>query len=213
MFDATLLNIVLFLPLLGAGLLLVSPAAHDDFTRRLTLVLMTLGSAGMYVVPVVLPAVQADFGVARADASLPYTFTMVGFGLGGILMGKLSDRFGVMVPVLIGAVSLGAGFVAAAHAEGIWQFSLVLGLLIGMLGTAAGFAPLVADTSLWFVKRRGVAVPRRVGSQRRWIRAVGIKTVGLGARRRGSLLGGVRRSGRLAIALRRVTKAHRARDL
>jgi MFS family permease len=31
-------------------------------------------------------------------------------------------------------------------------------LLVGLLGSAAVFAPLVADTSLWFVKRRGIAV-------------------------------------------------------
>ena len=49
----------------------------------LTLALMTIGSGAMYVIAVVLPAVQAEFGVARADASLPYTLMMVGFGLGG----------------------------------------------------------------------------------------------------------------------------------
>jgi NADH-quinone oxidoreductase subunit M len=40
MSDAGVLNAVLFLPLVGAGLLLVSPAAHHDFTRRLTLAVM-----------------------------------------------------------------------------------------------------------------------------------------------------------------------------
>ncbi len=67
-----------------------------------SLLLMTIGGSGMYSVAVVLPRVQAEFGAPRADASLPYTLTMIGFGLGGILMGRLSDRFGVMVPVLIG---------------------------------------------------------------------------------------------------------------
>ena len=33
----------------------------------------TIGSVGMWSYVVALPAVQADFGVARADASLPYT--------------------------------------------------------------------------------------------------------------------------------------------
>ena len=80
-----------------------------------TLALMTIGSSGMYVVAVVLPAVQAEFGVARADASLPYTLLMIGFGLGGMLMGRLADRFGVMVPLLIGAAGLGGGFVARRH--------------------------------------------------------------------------------------------------
>jgi MFS family permease len=123
-----------------------------------TLALMTIGSSGMYVVAVVLPPVQAEFGVARADASLPYTLMMVGFGIGGVLMGKLADRFGVMVPVLIGAAGLGSGFVTAGMSGSIGGFALAHGLLLGLLGSSATFAPLVADTSLWFVRRRGIAV-------------------------------------------------------
>ncbi len=123
-----------------------------------SLALMTISGVGMYAVAVALPAVQAEFGVSRSDASLPYTATMLGFGLGGILMGRLSDRFGVMMPVLLGAVCLSAGFVAAGASSGLWQFALVQGLLIGLLGTSSGFAPLVADTSMWFSRRRGIAV-------------------------------------------------------
>lgn len=123
-----------------------------------TLALMTLGSAAMYVVAVVLPAVQAEFGSARADASLPYTLLMVGFGAGGLLMGRLADRFGVVVPLMIGGACLAAGFVLASMAQGIVMFALVHGVLLGFLGSAATFAPLVADTSLWFVRRRGIAV-------------------------------------------------------
>ncbi|HYN12333.1 MAG TPA: MFS transporter [Burkholderiales bacterium] len=124
----------------------------------IALVLMTIGGAGMYAVVVALPPVQADFGVARGDASLPYTLTMIGFGLGGILMGRLSDRFGVIVPVLIGGVGLGLGFIAAGMSGSLLQFSLAHGLLIGLLGCSATFAPLVADISLWFTRRRGMAV-------------------------------------------------------
>jgi MFS family permease len=123
-----------------------------------TLALMTIGSSAMYVVAVVLPAVQAEFGVARADASLPYTLMMVGFGLGGMLMGRLADRFGVMVPLVVGALGLGSGFVAAGLSGSIWGFAIAHGLLLGLLGSSATFAPLVADTSLWFVRRRGIAV-------------------------------------------------------
>jgi MFS family permease len=123
-----------------------------------TLLLMTLGASGMYVVPVVLPTVQADFGVARADASLPYSLLMIGFGVGGLLMGRVADRFGVMVPLLFGGVSLGCGFVLAGTATTLGTFSVAHGLLIGLLGSSATFAPLLADTSLWWVKRRGIAV-------------------------------------------------------
>ncbi len=123
-----------------------------------TLALMTIGSACMYVVSVVLPAVQADFGVGRADASLPYTLLMVGFGLGGIWMGRLADRHGVVRPILIGSAGLALGFIAAALSSNIWLFALAHGVGIGFLGSSATFAPLVADTSLWFVRRRGIAV-------------------------------------------------------
>jgi MFS family permease len=123
-----------------------------------SLALMTISGVGMYAVAVALPVVQAEFGIARSAASLPYAATMIGFGLGGILMGRLSDRFGVMVPVLIGAVSLGLGFAAAAASAGLSQFALAQGLLIGLLGTSSAFAPLVADTSMWFTRRRGIAV-------------------------------------------------------
>jgi len=135
------------------------PDSRYAWTRLLvTLALMTIGSGAMYVVSVVLPAVQAEFGVARADASLPYTLMMVGFGLGGIAMGKLADRFGVMPVVLLGSVGLGGGFIAAGMSASLLGFALVHGVLLGALGSAATFAPLVADTSLWFVRRRGIAV-------------------------------------------------------
>jgi MFS family permease len=124
----------------------------------LTLALMTLGASSMYVIPVVLPAVQAEFGISRAAAALPYSMLMVGFGVGGLLMGRLADRFGVMVPLLVGAIGLGAGYVAAAFAGGVGAFSLAHGLLMGFLGSSATFSPLLADTSLWWGKRRGIAV-------------------------------------------------------
>jgi len=122
------------------------------------LALMTLGGSGMYGIAVALAPVQAEFGVTRGDATLPYTLTMLGFGIGGILMGRIADRFGVVVPVVIGALGLGSGFVLAGTASTLFQFSLAHGLLIGFLGCSTTFAPLVADTSLWFNRRRGIAV-------------------------------------------------------
>ena len=111
----------------------------------------------MYSMGVALPLVQADFSATRGDASCPM-LTMIGFGIGGILMGRLADRFGIVVPVMIGALGLGAGFVLAGTAPSLVQFSFAHGVQIGLLGCSATFAPLVADTSLWFNRRRGIAV-------------------------------------------------------
>ena len=123
-----------------------------------SLALMTLGGVAMYGVTVALPAVQAEFGVARADAALPYTLTMIGFGIGGVLMGTLADRYGVIVPVVLGALGLGSGLILAGMSASILQFALAHGVLAGLLGCSATFAPLVADISLWFTRRRGIAV-------------------------------------------------------
>jgi MFS family permease len=111
----------------------------------------------MWSVVVALPAVQAEFHVARAAASLPYTLTMLGFGAASVGMGKLSDRYGIVTPIALGTVLLALGYVAAAYAPSLVWYSLAQGLLIGV-GSTATFAPLLAHTSLWFTRRRGVAV-------------------------------------------------------
>jgi MFS family permease len=83
---------------------------------------------------------------------------MIGFAFGGIIMGRLADRFGIFIPLVFGTVMLGIGYIVAAQAESMLTFALAQSLLIGMLGSAATFGPLVADVSLWFEKRRGLAV-------------------------------------------------------
>jgi MFS family permease len=119
--------------------------------------LSTIGGVGMWSVVVALPAIQADFGVDRADASLPYTLAMLGFAGGGVVMGRLADRFGIAVPLALGTLALGLGYLAVGQASTIWQVALAHGLLIGV-GCSATFGPLMADMSHWFMRRRGIAV-------------------------------------------------------
>ncbi|MGH7264759.1 MAG: MFS transporter [Candidatus Rokuibacteriota bacterium] len=124
----------------------------------ISLLISTIGGVGMWSAVVVLPAVQADFAVARAAASLPYTVSMIFFVVGQILMGRLADRSGVMVPVIIGTLALTLGYVAASFAGSLGQFIAAYGLLIGFLGSPATFGPVIADISHWFSRRRGIAV-------------------------------------------------------
>ncbi len=133
-------------------------SAYAWFRLLISLLIMTIGNAGMWVIPVVLPVVQAEFHIGRADAALPYTLMMIGFGLGGVLMGRLSDRFGLFRPLLGASLAIGAGFCLAALSQDITGFALAHGVLIGLVGCAVTFAPLMADTSLWFARRRGIAV-------------------------------------------------------
>jgi MFS family permease len=120
------------------------------------LLLGTIGCVGMWSAVVALPAVQAEFGIDRANASLPFTLALTGFAFGGALMGRLADRFGIVVPVIGGAVMLSVGYVVSGFSATLWQFAVVYGV-IG-LGSSATFAPLMADISHWFTRRRGIAV-------------------------------------------------------
>ena len=135
------------------------PDSPEAFRRLMaTLAIMTIGASAMYVVPVILPAVQADFGIPRAQASTPYSLLMIGYGIGGFLMGRLADRRGLPLPIVVGAISLCAGYLLAANAHDITTFTVAHAVLMGLLGSSVTFSPLLADTSLWWVKRRGIAV-------------------------------------------------------
>jgi len=116
----------------------------------------TILSVGMWAVILVLPQVQAEFGIGRGDASLSYTATMFGFAAGNFVLGRFVDRHGIAAVMLAAALALCVGFVLAALAPNIWLFAIAQ-VLVGT-ATAAGFGPLIADVSHWFKRRRGIAV-------------------------------------------------------
>ncbi len=127
------------------------------WVRLATSVLIgTIGSVGLWSYVVALPAVQADFGVTRADASLAYTLNMIGFGIGAVTIGGLVDRFGIVGPLIVSTLALTVGFMTSGLAPSLMVFALA-NFLIG-IGSSGVFAPLIADISHWFTRRRGIAV-------------------------------------------------------
>ncbi len=122
------------------------------------LLIGTVGGVGLWSTVVVLPYIEADFGLDRGGASLPYTATLIGYAIGGIVMGRLVDRFGIAGPLTVGGLLLGTGYIASAFAQTYWQFVAAQAVLIGALGSSVTFGPLIADVSLWFRRRRGIAV-------------------------------------------------------
>jgi MFS family permease len=122
----------------------------------LALVIASIGSVGLWSVVVTLPVVQAEFAASRGDASLAFTFVMLGFGLGGVATGKLTDRFGIVTAIGMGIGLVALGYVGAGLASTMAQFTLVH-FAIGA-GASATFGPLMAEASHWFERRRGIAV-------------------------------------------------------
>ena len=123
-----------------------------------SLLLMATAGSAMYASILVLEPAAAEFGTGRGAGSMPYTLFMIGFGVGGVMMGRLSDRFGIVAPALLASLCLPAGLLFAARATELWHFSASLGVLCGLFGMAATFAPVASDISHWFTARRGLAV-------------------------------------------------------
>ena len=122
----------------------------------MALLLGTVGSVGMWSYVVALPAVQTAFAATRAEASVPYTFAMAGFAVGNLILGRLADRYGILVPILVSIVSLGFGYVAAGFAPTLWLLCAAH-LLIGF-GSAASFWSADRRPVARFQKRRGIAI-------------------------------------------------------
>jgi len=122
----------------------------------ITLFVAIIINAGMWEIIAIMPAVQLEFGVDRVGASLPYTLTMIGFGIGNFVIGKAVDRFGVSLSLIGAAVGVAVGLYLATISTSIVMMSFAQ-LLIG-LASAVGFGPLIADISHWFLKRRGIAM-------------------------------------------------------
>jgi MFS family permease len=140
----------------GAAALRTPDSPYAWMRLAAAVAISAIGGVGMWSFVVALPAVQSEFAVDRADASLPFTLTMLGFAAGGVLMGWLADRFGVVLPLVAGALALALGYVATGYAPSLWQFAAAH-ILLGF-GSSATLGPLMADISHWFVRRRGLAV-------------------------------------------------------
>ncbi|MBK1658002.1 MFS transporter [Paracraurococcus ruber] len=106
---------------------------------------------------VALVPIAADLGSARAVPSLAASVAYFGAGAGGILMGWIAGRTSARLTALLGGAMLAAGC-ALASGGTAWQLVLGYGLLIGLLGNGALYAPLVTHVSHWFDRRRGTAL-------------------------------------------------------
>ncbi|WP_299705035.1 MFS transporter [uncultured Tateyamaria sp.] len=138
----------------------MTSSLHDSryawLRLALTLAIAMVANVGMWAIIVIMPAVEAEFGVSRASASLPYTLTMIGFAVGNFIVGRAVDTWGVSRVLVVCAIAIASGYGLATLSGSILSLSMAQ-LLIGF-GTSVGFGPLIADISHWFLKRRGIAV-------------------------------------------------------
>src|SRR5215510_7502655 len=133
------------------------PDSRQAWVRLAVAVLIaSVGAVGMWSVVVVMPVVQAEFAATRGAVSLAATAIFFGFGLGGVIIGRITDRLGIVPAMAVSIAVLASAYVLAGLATALWQF-IAISFLIG-LGSSATFAPLMAEASHWFERYRGLAV-------------------------------------------------------
>jgi MFS family permease len=127
------------------------------FAAAATLAILSISYGSPLLIVVGLKTIQQDLGTDRSVIALAGSLVWVGTGLGGIPMGWLADRLGIRVTVGIGAIAIASGL-AISTLGGTIPLYLGHGLLIGLIGNGAIYAPLLIYVSRWFDRRRGAAI-------------------------------------------------------
>ena len=122
----------------------------------MALVIGLVANAGMWAVVVIMPAVEAEFALTRAETSLPYMLSMLGYGLGNFIIGRWVDRVGIATALIGASFGIAVSFFAATQASDIGVLA-AMHFILGLFA-AVGFAPLMSDISHWFLKWRGTTM-------------------------------------------------------
>ena len=87
-----------------------------------------------------LKPIEAEFGWSRTTATVPYVFGMLGWGVGGVLFGKLADDLGTRRVILGGILLMAVGFFGMSLSHNLWQLSLSYGIMVGLAKGACGLS-------------------------------------------------------------------------
>lgn len=120
-------------------------------------VFLGAGNGSLVTISVFLAPLTTEFGWLRGETAFAYMAGAISVGFGGMVMGYLADRFSTRAVVLVGAIGLGLSYLLLARQTSLWQFYLFY-CLLGGLGTAAFFAPLLANVGSWFEQHKGLAI-------------------------------------------------------
>lgn len=123
----------------------------------LSLVMLGLSFGGPWITAVGLKEIASDTGGARQVPSLAVSLALFGVGVGGLLMGRLANSYGVRLTVVTGSVMIAIGLLISSLGAP-WQLYVGHGLFMGLLGNAGLNAPLFVYVSRWFDRRRGSAL-------------------------------------------------------
>jgi MFS family permease len=136
--------------------------ATIETRRSWTVCLTALGIAAVsFAAPAItvvgLKSIAAELGGERSVPALAYSLAWLGASFGGIMMGRIAERFGIRATVMFGASMIAVGLVVAQSGGGV-SLLVGYGLFIGLLGNSGINAPLYIYVTRWFDRRRGTAL-------------------------------------------------------
>ncbi|MBA7680664.1 hypothetical protein ES703_88985 [subsurface metagenome] len=110
-----------------------------------------------YSFGVFLKPLESEFGLTRGAISGVFSVYMLFGCVFGILGGWALDRYGPRVVALFMGLFTGLSLLLTSQANAPWQLFITYGLLLP-LGTGATYMVIMATTSRWFDKKRGLAL-------------------------------------------------------
>ena len=125
--------------------IMLHPGDRISAGRRIVYVILlgALTALGPFTIDLYLPAfpvLEADFDTTAAAIQLTLTGTMIGFGVGQLLVGPLSDKVGRRLPL----ISVTALHVLASVAAALAPTLLLLGVSRVVMGAGAAAGGVVA---------------------------------------------------------------------
>lgn len=139
------------------------PATHTVDSRRAWLTVVasflasavTLGTA--YSFGAFFESMSDEFGSASGETAVIFGITTFSFFWLSLVTGRMMDRFGPRVVLLVGAVAMATGLLLTSRVDSLGVGYVTYGAGVG-IAAACGYVPMVAMVGGWFVHHRAVAV-------------------------------------------------------
>jgi MFS family permease len=116
-----------------------------------------VGMGALFSLGIFLKPIEESMGWSRTGISAIALLNWIFMGVGSLLWGALSDRYGGRIVALAGGALLGLGLVLSSQVGTLWQLHLTFGVLVGF-AVGAFYAPLTSTAIKWFTTNRGLAV-------------------------------------------------------
>jgi MFS family permease len=120
-------------------------------------VITCVGMGALFSMGIFLKPIEESMQWSRTGISAIALMNWIAMGLGSLVWGALSDRYGGRAVALAGGALLGLGMVLSSRVTALWQLYVTFGVVVGF-AVGAFYAPLTATATKWFTARRGLAV-------------------------------------------------------